>query len=372
MRPLTVTKDRSIEKRVRFDIVRYANCWEDADILLKALAIKHDGSYLSVSSAGDNTLSILSENPAQVIAVDLSTAQLACLELKRAAFFNLDHEGMLGFLGIRESTERIPVYRLLCRSLSASARSFWDHHPGFIEKGVIHAGKFERYFRIFRKWILPIVHGREDVIELRRPKDAGDREDFYRDQWDTFPWRLLFRIFFSKALMGRLGRDPEFFRYADGDLAASLLKRVEYGLSVLPVHNNPYLEYILTGNFRESLPHYLRPKNFDAIRRGLSRLVLFKGDVVSALNANRSLKFDGFNLSDIFEYMRHDEYTSSLCRLMGASKRGGRLVYWNMLAERVPPAEYLDRLEPLENQARELFLQDKAFFYRAFRIETVL
>ena len=57
-----------IEDRARFDLVRYANCWEDADVLLQALEIKPTGFYLSVASAGDNTLSLLSANPAQVIA----------------------------------------------------------------------------------------------------------------------------------------------------------------------------------------------------------------------------------------------------------------------------------------------------------------
>jgi hypothetical protein len=36
-----------IEDRARFDLVRYANCWEDADILLQALEIRPEGAYLS-------------------------------------------------------------------------------------------------------------------------------------------------------------------------------------------------------------------------------------------------------------------------------------------------------------------------------------
>ena len=39
------------------DVLQYANCWEDADIILSALNVKKDRKYLSVSSAGDNTLS---------------------------------------------------------------------------------------------------------------------------------------------------------------------------------------------------------------------------------------------------------------------------------------------------------------------------
>jgi S-adenosylmethionine-diacylglycerol 3-amino-3-carboxypropyl transferase len=364
-------RSKNIKERALFKFLRYANCWEDADILLKALEIKIGGIYLSVCSAGDNTLSIVSSNPALVIAADISSAQLACLDLKKAAFLNLDYEGMLQFLGVRESEDRIPVYRSLSRSLSASAKAFWDNHPEFIKQGIIHGGKFESYFRIFRIWVLPLIHSTRDRVELRSPKDAKERIAFYRRRWDTAIWRLIFRIFFSKTVMGRLGRDPEFFRYVEGDVASRLLKRAEYALTALPTHDNPYLEYILTGSFDTALPHYLRPEHFDAIRNGLDRLVLFKGDVVEALEANRGLKFDGFNLSDIFEYMSNGEYLCALDRLIQAARRGGRLVYWNLLSDRVPPADHLDRLEPLEKRARELFMQDKAFFYKTLRLEVI-
>jgi S-adenosylmethionine-diacylglycerol 3-amino-3-carboxypropyl transferase len=171
--------------------------------------------------------------------------------------------------------------------------------------------------------------------------------------------------------MGRVGRDPEFFRYVEGDVATRLLQRAEYALTVLPTHDNPYLEYILTGNFSRALPHYLRPEQYEAIREGLGKLVLFKGGIAEALEAHRGVKFDGFNLSDIFEYMSYGEYVQHLHRLIESSKTGGRLVYWNMLADRLPPPQCRDRLYPSEERSLELFRQDKAFFYKAFRIEVV-
>ena len=82
-------------------------------------------------------------------------------------------------------------------------------------------------------------------------------------------------------------------------------------------------------------------------------------------------QFDGFNLSDIFEYMSYAEYLCQLYRIIKASRRGGRLVYWNMLSDRVPPAEFSDRVEPLQKLARQLFMLDKAFFYKTFRIERI-
>ena len=360
-----------IEDRARFDLVRYANCWEDADVLLQALEIKPTGSYLSVASAGDNTLSLLSANPAQVIAADISDAQLACLELRKAAFRNLAYGEVLQFLGVKAAADRAKVYRGLAGSLSAPSRAFWDEHPELIQPGIIHVGKFESYFKMFRTWILPLVHGAADIAELLRPKAQAERQEFYQRRWDTAPWRLIFRLFFSRTVMGRLGRDPEFFRYVEGDVAARLLERAQYALTVLPTHDNPYLEYILTGNFARALPHYLRPEQYQAIRANLDKLVLFKGGIAEALEAHPGVKFDGFNLSDIFEYMSYGDYVRHLHLLVEGSNQGARLAYWNMLADRLPPADCRGRLESLEARAIALFRQDKAFFYKAFRIEEV-
>ena len=72
--------------RMDFSDIRYGQVWEDADVLLDGLDVQPGGTYLSVASAGDNALALLVRNPAHVIAVDLSPAQLACLELRVAAF----------------------------------------------------------------------------------------------------------------------------------------------------------------------------------------------------------------------------------------------------------------------------------------------
>ena len=77
-----------LEDRVAFDLIRYANCWEDADILCEALRPHPGTRILSIASAGDNTLALLAEG-AEVVAADLSIAQLACVELRRAAFRRL-------------------------------------------------------------------------------------------------------------------------------------------------------------------------------------------------------------------------------------------------------------------------------------------
>ena len=38
-----------IEQRAAFDLVRYAQCWEDADVLLEALEVKEGETCLSIA-----------------------------------------------------------------------------------------------------------------------------------------------------------------------------------------------------------------------------------------------------------------------------------------------------------------------------------
>ena len=59
-------------------------------------------------------------------------------------------------------------------------------------------------------------------------------------------------------------------------------------------------------------------------------------------------------------------------RLADASRPGGRLAYWNMLAPRRRPESLAHRLRPRDDLAAPLFAQDKAFFYSAFVVEEVV
>ena len=52
---------KGIEERAKFDKIRYANCWEDPELLIEVFA--NGGKFISIASAGDNSLSLLTKNP---------------------------------------------------------------------------------------------------------------------------------------------------------------------------------------------------------------------------------------------------------------------------------------------------------------------
>ena len=172
--------------------------------------------------------------------------------------------------------------------------------------------------------------------------------------------------------MGRLGRDPEFFKYVEGNVADRILSRTRYALTTLNPADNPYLQWILTGQHQSALPFALRPENFEAIRANLDRLEIRQQSLEEFLASCSAKAIDRFNLSDMFEYVAPNSYHSLLQELVRVSRKHARLAYWNMLAERRRPTSMANEIKPLNAIAKQLFAQDQAFFYRDFVVEEVL
>ncbi len=359
----------NIATRANFSAIRYAQCWEDADVLLNALDLQPHHICLSIASAGDNTLALLSQTPAQVIAIDLSAAQLACLELRGAAYRALEHHELLELIGSRASQQRAALYQRCRPLLSSETRAFWDSQANNIAHGIGGAGKFERYFALFRQWVLPLLHSPAQIAELLRDKSPGERVWFYDEVWDTWRWRAAFRLFFSRLVMGRLGRDPEFFKYVEDNVAEGLLARTREAATRLNPAANPYAQWILTGQHGSALPVALRAENFAAIRDNLDRLEIRQQSLEQFLAGQPAATIDRFNLSDVFEYVSPQSYHGLLQELVRVSRPNARLAYWNLLAERRRPSFMSNEIRPLCDLAAQLYQQDKAFFYQALVVE---
>jgi len=361
-----------IQQRADFTTIRYAQCWEDSRLLTAAL--KPAGRRcLSIGSAGDNSFALLADGAVSVTAVEMNAAQIACIELRRAAYLTLTHGEFLELLGSRPSSRRNNIYQK-CRSMMAKgARNFWDARPGDIGRGIAGVGKFENYFSLFRKFVLPFAHSRKRVRALLAPREPAERKWFYDKVWDNRRWRWIFHAFFSRAAMGALGRDPEFFRYVEGSVADRILARTRHALAVLDPARNPYLHWILTGTHGAVLPEALREENFPIIRTALEegRFEVFHGPLEKLLEGQPDRRFDAFNLSDIFEYMSAENTHGLLEKIVAVSNPGARLAYWNMLAPRSRPESLARQLLSHDDEAARLFAQDRAFFYSRFVVEEV-
>jgi len=361
-----------IETKTGFADIRYAQCWEDADVLLEALQVRPGGSYVSIASAGDNVMALLSRGPRRVLALDVSPAQVACVALRTAVFRELTHGELLEFMGSTPSVRRLALYHRCRKHLAPDMQAFWDRRRHEVAQGIGAAGKLEMFLRLYRKYVLPLVHPRSRVERLFRTRDQQGRQQFYDSAWNNRRWRWTVRLFFSRSVIGRLGRDPRFFDYAEGSISEHLLRRAGYAVSALDPCSNPYLQWLLLGCHRSALPYALRPENFEAIRENLDRLDCRVQSLEGFLETPEASDLDGFNLSDVFEYMSVDNTDRLLEKLIASGRKGARLVYWNLLAPRRRPERLAHRLRPLAELAAGLLHRDKAFFYSALNVEEIL
>src|SRR5665213_2778735 len=261
-------------QKVNFNIIRYANCWEDADILLEGLAPVAGSKILSIASAGDNSFALLATKPELVVAIDVNKTQLHLVELKKAAIKKLNRQEVLQFSGFTSSSNRTEMFRHLKAGLSPEAIAYWEANIAVIEAGVIYAGKFENYFRMFSAKILPWIHSQKTVANIFTPKTAREQREFYDKTWNSWRWKLLFKIFFGKYVMGKYGRDPEFLREVEVSVSQTIYGQAATHLKSTEAQQNFMLHFSLTANFGTLLPYYLQSENFDVIKRNIDSLII--------------------------------------------------------------------------------------------------
>lgn len=362
--------EAEISKYADFDHIRYAQLWEDADVLLPALNAKPGATLVSICAAGDNALAMLTLDPKKVVALDLSAAQIACLKLRIAAFQTLSHAEFIELSGSRQSSRRGELLDKVCQNLEPDYQAFWQSRKDkVIAYGFGGVGKFERFFRIFHRKILPLVQSRKNITSVLSSKPRSERAVFLDETWNHWRWRLMLKIFFSNFVMGRLGRDPAFFAHVDGSLSDHVASRLQHAIVDLDASENPYLHWVLRGYHNDALPLTWREEHFETIKNRLDRLDIRQGSLEAFIQSGE--KADGFNLSDIFEYMSEDVFKSVYESILTASNPAARLVYWNMMVPRRLPTEFESRATRVVEDEAAGKRGDKAFFYSDFVVEQV-
>lgn len=359
-----------VEDYAKFNIIRYAQVWEDAEILLDALEINEKDNVLSIASAGENVLSLLIDNPNRVYAIDLNANQIACTEFKIACYKYLEYQECMELIGVFDSENRLEIYKKVEDNLSEKTREYLNNNISIIEKGIINVGKFENYFNIFGQKVLPLIHNKKIREELLYKKTKDERYDFYYKKWNNIRWKMLFRIFFSRIVMGKLGRDKAFFRYVNVNVAEHILERTKYAITELDTSENSYLHYIINGKYDNVLPVAYRKENFEKIKQNIDKVVLLSETVESFIDRDDVDYISKYNLSDIFEYMSDEQMCQIFKKIFTKSNVGTKIAYWNMLADK-RGSKYFKNLEYKEKQSKELLNKDKAFFYSKFIIEEI-
>jgi S-adenosylmethionine-diacylglycerol 3-amino-3-carboxypropyl transferase len=221
-----------IAAKADFGHIRYAQLWEDADVLTEALGDVSGGTLVSICSAGDNALAMLTLDPAKVVVVDLSPAQIACLRLRIGAFRTLTHREFLELMGARPSARRRQLLERVTEALDPGTRAFWATLADDVAAhGAGGVGKFETYFRIFRRRLLPWCIRAGPSTTSSCPESCRSGRNSSNASTPGAGGCLL-NIFFSRFVMGRMGRDRAFFDHVDGSPAQHVARRIRHAGSI--------------------------------------------------------------------------------------------------------------------------------------------
>lgn len=336
--------------------IHYSNCHEDANMLFE-YGNNSPKEILSICSALDNSLALLLMNPNKITAIDTNITQIYLAKLKLEAIRNLSYEDYLIFWGV-DNGDSLVLYNSFKDKLDKDVRDYFDNHIYLISDiKLLNCGKFEHYFQILSKKVMRIIHRRKTIEKFFEFDNLKEQKTFYSNRFRNYRFNMMFKIFFSKKVMSKLGRDKAYFKYNKSPLVNHLNKRVEIGFSNNLNKDNPYMQYVLFNTYIAK-PMYMIKENFNVIKSRLDRIEIRQCSYDEILKENH--KYDLMNLSDIFEYLPEESMPSYETRTASILNDKGKVIYWNMVNDR-----------KMGNILREIpssIEHDRCFYYKAFYV----
>jgi S-adenosylmethionine-diacylglycerol 3-amino-3-carboxypropyl transferase len=116
---------------------------------------------------------------------------------------------------------------------------------------------------------------------------------------------------------------------------------------------------------------YVQPDVYSRLRRLASRVVLVNAEITDYLASCPAQSLSHAALSDVCEYLSNETTAAIADDLARVTRIGGRIAYWNLFVPRTTSAAST-HLAPLNSLSNELWSRDRAWFYRAFRVEEVV
>lgn len=340
--------------------------WEDPESDLKALRIRPGDTMMTITSGGCNTLAFLAHDPAVIYTVDINPTQAYQLELKMAAMRSLEHREFVQFLGLVPASDRLRTYSSLRSSLSPKAAKFWDAHPAILRRGFLLRGGYDRFVSLVGGFVR-LIHGRRIVDGLLAAKDLDEQRAFYDRHWDNARTRLVFRLFYNKRVLARMGLDADYFRFDDGSssFAESFLRKFRRVVHDVPVQNNYFLYVYLKGRYRslDEVPDYLREDRYGTIRSRLDRIRILTADAKRWLAEQPPASVDCFALSNICELMNLEDTAFTFEQVARTARPGARMSFRNLMIPRTVPAQLESVIRRDPELSARLIREDRSFVY---------
>lgn len=329
--PIGIQVSTAVRAGLQFAVVR-----EDPEVELAVLDRHRCQRLLLVASGGCTALTLRLARPAsRITLVDPNPAQFRHLDRKLAAFDTLDGD--------------------------ARKRAF---NVGTTDPdGLSECGNFEALFRGLRVFIHEFV----------RPHDAwmcffdGDRDghDLIEQAFASPYWPVAFKLYLADGLLDTMFGTDATQHAEPGSYPSYFQSLIERGLRRADARDNPFLQHILLGQYRDRSacrPCFLRDHSARIDGTRFDR-VLGRIDEVADIGEH-----DFVDLSNIFDWSAAEQVART-CRRLASALRPGAVVLWRQLNNtRDVGANFGSSFAFDREFGRRLQAEDRSLFYSSIHV----
>jgi S-adenosylmethionine-diacylglycerol 3-amino-3-carboxypropyl transferase len=363
----------------------YPQIWEDPLVDLAAMEIEPHHHIVAISSGGCNVLSYLTAAPQRITAVDLNPAHVALTRLKIAGANHLpDWQSYYRFFGEADAKQNLRDYRnYLVPHLDAVTRTYWEGRSWTGKQRISHFTS-----NIYRKGLLgrciglghlmAIAYGKNmrGLLETRSP--AEQRDFFDREVAPLFEKKLVKWATRNPMSLYGLGIPPAQYLALSGGAAMVdvLRQRLERLACGYPLSEN-YFAWQAFGRAYAprasgSLPPYLAPDNFAAIKARANRVSVNQASLTDTIARMPAASADRFVLLDAQDWMTDEQLNALWQAITHAAAPAARVIFRTagtstILSGRVD-ASLLAKWNYLESRSLELGAKDRSSIYGGFHI----
>lgn len=294
----------------------YAQSWEDPR-LLHHLWSKHPADhYHLIASGGDHALELVAQGFQNLQLYDLEGAQLDHVQAKINALQRPERERNQLF-GYRSGTS-----------------------------GLLHDGKLERFLALFARHLLPLLVPKSTRTALRSAAQPQAQLAIWDGPWQTRRWTWVAQRYFAPKHVDDSARHPGLTAGSERTKhPIDYLRQFREAICQHPLHDNPYVEYPLFGNYTVSSLPYLELGLSTAAQ---TQLNLHHQSLDDALRmAPAAVR--GIHASDILEGRSQAQVDTFFDVVDRACAPGSTLIFWDHRFRTAPPTRWLDRWNPVAN-----------------------
>lgn len=375
----------------------YPQIWEDPDVDMKALKLGPKSRLITIASGGCNVLSYLTQDPKEIMAVDLNTAHIALTRLKLKAAEKLpDYATFYRFFGEADMAANLRTYkRFLQNEIDQPTKAYWEGRDRMFRKRITLFSR-DLYHHGLLGYFIGFVHFVAksygiDPTDITKAKTVEEQRSFFEGSLaPLFDKRLVRWVTSKKSSLFGLGIPPAQYDAlaGGGDMNAVLKQRLEklachfsmndnyfawqaFGRGYAPMNAMSNKTSTSTGE-AGPLPPYLQAKHFNEIKERADRVSVTNVSVTEKLRSEKNKSMDGYVLLDAQDWMTDQQLNELWCEITRTAKKGARVIFRTADEPSLLPGrlieETLDEWTYKDKESLKLNAQDRSSIYGGFHL----